>query len=97
MLLRRFNKQFILEVLSIILELNYFYINGINCNETKFFVVSSNLVVTYEQIKIFTLLLSLLDKVFYEWLENFDAEPFYNMINNLDSVLKSIFENPSKS
>ena len=67
MLLRRFNKQFILEVLSIILELNYFYINEINCNETKFFVVSSNLVVTYEQIKFFTLTPQLHPKDFIDF------------------------------
>ena len=67
MLLRRFNKQFILEVLSIILELNYFYINGINCNETKFFAVGSNLVVTYEQIKILTLIPQLHPKDFVDF------------------------------
>ena len=34
-LLRRFNKQFILEGLSIILEFNYFYINGIYIRQIK--------------------------------------------------------------
>ena len=29
-------------------------------------------------------------------LDNFDIEPFSNMINNLDSDLKFIFENPSR-
>ena len=38
-----------------------------------------------------------LDNFFHKWLENFDIEPFYNMINNLDPDLKFIFENPSKS
>ena len=33
---------------------------------------------------------------FLNRLENFDVEPFYNMINNLDPDLKFIFENPSK-
>ena len=48
-LLRRFNKQFIHKYLSIILELNYFYINGIYFHQikdtamgTKFAVVGSN-------------------------------------------------------
>ena len=34
-LLRRFNKRFILERLSIILEYNYFYINGIYIHQIK--------------------------------------------------------------
>ena len=29
-------------------------------------------------------------------LDNFDTEPFYTMINNLNPDLKFIFENPSK-
>ena len=60
---RRFNKQFILEGLSIILEFNYFYINGIYIHQikgtamgAKFAVVGSNLVVTYEEVKMFALL-----------------------------------------
>ena len=55
LLLRRFNKQFILEALSIILEFNYFCINGIYIHhikrtamETKFAVVGSKSVATYE-------------------------------------------------
>ena len=62
-LLRRFNKQFILEGLSIVLEFNYFYINGIYIHqnkatamETKFVVVGSNLLVAYEEVKIIALL-----------------------------------------
>ena len=50
-LLLHFKKQFILEDLSIILEFNDFYINGISIHlikgtemETKFAVVGSNLV-----------------------------------------------------
>ena len=119
-LLRRFNKQFILEARSIILEFNYFYINGTYIHQikgitmgTKFGVVGSNLVVAYEEIKIFGLLpqlypqdfvnffirnyFRLLDDVFHKWLDNFDIGPFYSMINNLDPDLKFIFENPSKS
>ena len=38
-----------------------------------------------------------LDGVFHKWLDNFDIELFYNMINNLDPDLKSIFENLYKS
>ena len=116
-LLQRFNKQFILESLSIILEFNYFYINGIYIHQikgtamgTKFAVVGSNLVVAYEEVKMLALLPQLypqdfvdffirnyfrfLDDVFHKWLDNFDIEPFYSMINNLDPNLKF---NPSKS
>ena len=80
---------------------------------TKFAVVGSNLVVAYEEVKMFALLPQLypkdfvdfficnyfrfLDDVFHKWLDNFDIEPFYSMINNLDPDLKFIFENPSKS
>ena len=119
-LLRRLNKQFILEGLSIILEFNYFYINGIYIHQikgtamgTKFAVVVSNLVVTYKEVKMFALLPQLypqdfvdvficnyfrfLDDIFHKWLDNFDIEPFYSMINNLDLDLKFIFENLSKS
>ena len=63
LLLRRFNKQFILEGLSIILEFNYFYINGIYIHHikgtamgTKFSVVGSNFFLPYEEIKMFALL-----------------------------------------
>ena len=38
-----------------------------------------------------------LGNVFHKWLDNFDIEPFYSIIYNLDSDLKFIFENPSKS
>ena len=77
---------------------------------TKFAVVGSNLVVAYKEIKMFALLPQLypqdfikifipsyfrfLDYVFNKWLENFDTEPFWNMINNLDPNLKFNFENP---
>ena len=62
-LLRRFSKQFILEVLSIILEFNYFFINGIYIHQikgtairTKFPVVGSSLVAACEKVKMFALL-----------------------------------------
>ena len=119
-LLLRFNKQFILEGLSIILEVNYFYINGIcihqikgTAMETKLAVVGSNLVVAYKEVNMFALLpqfypqdfvdffirndFRFLDDVFHKWFDNFDIEPFYSMINNLDPNLKLIFENPSTS
>ena len=67
---------------------------------TKFPVVGRNLVVAYEEVKIFASLPQLypqdfvdffirnyfrfLDDVFHKWLDNFDIEPFYSMINNLD-------------
>ena len=38
-----------------------------------------------------------LDDVFHKWLDNFNIEPFYSIINNLDPDLKFIFESPSKS
>ena len=80
---------------------------------TKFAVVSSNLVVAYEGVKMFALLPQLyqqdfvdlfihnyfrfLGDVFHKWLDNFDVEPSYSMINNLDPDSKFVFENPSKS
>ena len=70
-------------------------------------------VVAYEEVKMFALLQQIypqdfvdvfisnyfrfLDDVFHKWFDNFDIEPFYSMINNLDPDLKLIFENPSKS
>ena len=64
---------------------------------TKFPVVGSTLVVAYEEVKMFALLPQLcpqdfvdffirnyfrfLDDVFHKWLDNFDIEPFYSMIN----------------
>ena len=76
----------------------------------KFAVVGSTLVVAYEEVKIFALLPQLYSQdfveffirnyfrflldVFHKWLDNFDNEPFYRMINNnLDPDLKFIFEN----
>ena len=119
-LFRHFNKQFILEVLLIILEFNYSYKNGNYIHQikgtamgTKFAVVGSNLVVAFEEIKMFALIPQLyqqdfvdflihnyfrfLDNIFHKRLENFDTEPLHNMINNLDPDLKFIFENLSKS
>ena len=33
-----------------------------------------------------------LDDIFHTWLINFDIEPFYKLINELDPDLKCIFE-----
>ena len=62
-LLQHFNKPFILEGLSIILESNYFHKNGIYIHQikgtamrTKFAVDGSNLVVADKEIKMFGLL-----------------------------------------
>ena len=60
-LLQRFNNQFILEVLSITLEFNYInviYINHIKVTAmgTKLAVVGSNLVVAFDEVKMFALL-----------------------------------------
>ena len=112
-LLRRFNKQIILEGLLIILEFNYFYTSRIYIHQIKGTAMDSNLVVAEEEIKKFALLPQsypedfiyfflrnifwILDNVFHKRLENFDIEPFYNMINNLDLDLKLIVKNPSKS
>ena len=98
-LLQRFNKQFILKGLSIILEFNHFYKNGIYIHQikktaigTKCAVVGSNLVVAYEEVKMFALLPQpypqdfvdfficnyfwFLDDVFHQWLINFEIELF---------------------
>ena len=79
--------------------------------ETKFAVVDSNLVVAYEEVKMFALLPQLypqdfvysfirycfrfLEDVFHKRSDNSDIEAFYSMINNLDPDLKFISENPS--
>ena len=79
----------------------------------KFPVVGSNLVVTYKEAKMFALPQQLypqdfvdffirnyfqfLHDVFHKRLDNFDIEPSYSMINNLDPDLKFFFQNPSKS
>ena len=74
LLLWRFNKQSILEGLPIILEFKYFYRNGIYIHQikvtevgTKFSVVSSNLVVAYEEIKMFALLPQLYPQDFVDF------------------------------
>ena len=80
---------------------------------TKFVVAGSNLVVAYEEVEMFGLLPQLypqhfvdffrrnyfwfLEDVFHKLLDNYDIEPFYSMMNDLDPDLKFIFENPSKS
>ena len=75
----------------------------------KFAVAGSNLVVSHTRkldVCITSTIIStrfrrnffrFLEDVFHKWLDNFDIEPFYSMINNLDPDLKFIFENPSKS
>ena len=75
---------------------------------TIFAVVGSNLTVAYFEVKIFALLPQIyprdfvdyfvcnyfrfLDDIFHTWLINFDIEPFYKLINELDIDLKFIFE-----
>ena len=75
---------------------------------TIFAVVGSNLTVTYFEVKMFALLPQIyprdfvdyfvrnyfrfLDDIFHTWLINFDIEPFYKLINELDPDLKFIFE-----
>ena len=75
---------------------------------TIFAVVGSNLTVAYLEVKMFALLPQIyprdfvdcfvrnyfrfLDDVFHTWLINFDIEPFYKLINELDPDLNFIFE-----
>ena len=75
---------------------------------TIFAVVGSNLTVAYFEVKMFALLPQIyprdfvdyfvrnyfrfLDDIFHTWLINFDIEPFYKLINELDPDLKFIFE-----
>ena len=75
---------------------------------TIFAVVGSNLTVTYFEVKMFALLPQIysrdfvdyfvgnyfrfLDDIFHAWLINFDIEPFYKLMNELDPDLKFIFE-----
>ena len=75
---------------------------------TIFAVVDSNLTVANFEVKMFSLLPQIyprdfvdyfvrnyfrfLDDIFQTWLINFDIEPFYKLINELDPDLKFIFE-----
>ena len=75
---------------------------------TIFAVVGSNLTVAYFEVKMFALLPQIyprdfvdyfvcnyfrfLDDIFHTWLINFDIEPFYKLINELDPDFKFIFE-----
>ena len=75
---------------------------------TIFAVVGSNLTIAYFEVKMFALLPQIypgdfvdyfvhnyfrfLDDIFHTWLINFDIEPFYKLINELDPDLKFIFE-----
>ena len=102
------------------MKFNYFYINKSFFHQikgtatgTKFAVVSSNLVVTYKDIRLFALLpqiypkdfvdfllrnhFRVLDDIFHKRLENFDIKQFYDLINSRDEDLKFIFENPSRT
>ena len=72
------------------------------------FAVGSNLTVAYFEVKMFALLPQIyprdfvdyfvgnyfrfLDDIFHTWLINFDIEPFYKLINELDPDLKFIFD-----
>ena len=75
---------------------------------TIFDVVSSNLTVVCFEIKLFSLLPQIysgsfidffihyfyfLDDVFHKWLADFNFEPFYKLINELNLDLQFIFEN----
>ena len=93
--MRRFNKQFILEGLPIILEFNYFYINGTYIHQikgtamgTKFAVVSTNSVVAYEEIKMFAVLPQLYPQDFVDFfIRNyfrFLDDVFYKWLDNFD-------------
>ena len=66
--------KFVLEALSTILEFNYFCINGIYIHQTKgtamgtkLVVIGSNLVATYEEVKMFELLLQLYSQDFVDF------------------------------
>ena len=75
---------------------------------TNFAVVGSNLTVAYFEVRMFALLpqvyprdfvnyfvcnyFRFLHDIFHTWLINFDIEPFYKLINELDPDLKFIFE-----
>ena len=75
---------------------------------TIFAIVGSNVTVAYYEVKMFALLTQIyprdfvdyfvcnyfrfLDDIFHTWLVNFDIEPFYKLINELDQDLKFIFE-----
>ena len=85
-LLPRFNKQFLLEDLPIILEFNYFYINGIYIHQikgtamgTKFAVVGSNLVVAYEEVK----MLALLPQLYPQDFVNFFIRNYFRFLDDV--------------
>ena len=119
-LFARFSKQFILEGLRIILKFNFFYYNGEFYHQIKgtamgttFAVVGSNLVVAYQEVKLFDILPQLfprdfvdfiirnyfrfLDDVFHKWLACFDINIFSKILNEMDPDLKFIMENISTS
>ena len=92
-LFRHFNKQFILEVLLIILEFNYSHINGNYIHQikgtamgTKFAVVGSNLVVAFEEIEMFALIPQLYPQDFVDFL-------IHNYFRFLDNIFHKRLEN----
>ena len=76
---------------------------------TIFSAVGSNLTVTYFEVKMFAFLPQIytrdfvdyivrnyfrfLDDIFHTWLINFDIEPFYKLINELDLDLNLFLKN----
>ena len=95
-LLQRFNKQFILEVLSIIFEFNHFCINRAFIHQIKGTVMGK----LYPQdfCWFFTSTnFQFLHEYFHKSLEHFNIENFYSMINNLDPDWRFIFENLPKN
>ena len=79
-LLRRFNKQIILEGLLIILEFNYFYTSRIYIHQIKGTAMDSNLVVADEEIKKFPLL-----------PQSYPEDFIYFFLRNIFWILDNVF------
>ena len=79
-LLRRFNKQIILEVLLIILEFNYFYTSRIYIHQIKGTAMDSNLVVADEEIKKFAL-----------FPQSYPEDFIYFFLRNIFWILDNVF------
>ena len=97
-LLQRFTKQLVLEGLSIIFQLNYFYINKSFFHQIK--GMTMGIPQIYPQDFVDFLLRNyfrFLDEIFREWLENFDINQFHDLINSLYEDLKFVFENSSRT
>ena len=87
---------------------NFFHQIKKTTMRTIFVDVRSNFTVTCFEVKMFVLLPQIyhrdfvyyfvcnyfrfLDNIFHTWLINFNIEPFYRLINELDPDLKFIFE-----